>query len=152
MNFKVKGFVEITMRDTDGNIVEQRKIDNVVTNLGIGAITGLIGNVGTETAFTYLAVGTGVTAAEATDTALEAEIVDTGLARAAATVTQETTTVTDDTLQLEYTWTATGAKAVTEVGTLNAASAGILLGHTVFAAINTVNDFELTLKHKFVIS
>lgn len=152
MNLKLKGFVEIEMRDLDGNVVEKREIKNVITNAGLSVVSGLIGNVGSETAFTYLAIGTGTTAAAAADTALESEITDTGLERAAATVTQETTSVTDDTLQLEYTWTATGAKAVTEVGTFNDASAGEILGHTVFSAINTVNGFELTLKHKFVLS
>ena len=75
--------------------------------------------------------------------------VDTGLARAAATVTRVTTTVTNDTLQLVKTWTATGAKAITEVGAFNSASTGIMLGRQVFSAINTANTDTLTITYKF---
>jgi len=88
-------------------------------------------------AFSYLAVGTSSTAVAITDTTLNAEITDTGLARASATVSRVTTTVTNDTLQLTYTWTASGVKSIQEIGILNAASTGILLSHALTGTITT---------------
>ncbi len=96
------------------------------TNSGKSELSGLAGDVGSKTAFTYLAVGTGTTAFAASQTSLASEITDTGLARASATVTQETSSVSDDTLQLQHTWTATGSKTLGEIGVLNASSGGTM--------------------------
>lgn len=105
-------------------------IDNITTNAGKAAIAGLIGNTGAVTAFGYLAVGTSSTAVAATDTTLGAEITDTGLARAASTNSRTTTSVTNDTLSMTYTWTASGSKTVKEIGYFNASSGGTMGGHS----------------------
>jgi len=133
----------------NGKKIDERTLKNLITNAGKAELANLLGNVSSPVAFTYLAVGTGTTAADVTDTTLEAEIVDTGLARASATVTRVTTTVTNDTTQLLKAWTATGVKAVTEIGAFNDASAGILLGHQVFAAMNVISSDVLELTYKF---
>lgn len=112
---------------------------NIITSAGKAALAGLAGNVGSITAFSYLAVGTSSTAVSASDTTLTAEIVDTGLARISVTPTRITTTVTNDTLQLTYTWTASGSKTIQEAGILNAASTGILLGHVLTGALSVGN-------------
>ena len=96
------------------------------TNTGMAEMSGLVGNTGSKTAFTYLAVGTGTTAFAVTQTELVTEITDTGLARAAATVSQTQTTVSDDTLQLQYTWTASGSKTLGEIGVFNGSSGGTM--------------------------
>jgi len=101
-----------------------------ITNSGLAVVSGLIGNTGSETAFTYLELGTGTTAFAATQTALVTAITDSGLARAAATVSQETTTQTDDTLQLTKQWTASGSKTVAEAGIFNGSSGGTMLART----------------------
>ena len=124
-----------------------------VTNLGLKAITGLVGNIDTQTAFGYLALGTSATAFAAAQTGLQAEITDTGLARAAATgATSEQTTVADDTLQLTKTWTATGSKTIAEVGVFNAASSGVMLARTVLGTARVLESsftYGLTYKVKF---
>ncbi len=122
------------------------------TNVGFAAVAGLAGNTGSITAFTYLALGTGSTAAAATDTILEAEVTDTGLARAAATVSRVTTTVTNDTLNLVYTWTATGVKILREIGMFNAAAVGILASRIVYAAITTSDGMSVQMTHKLKVS
>lgn len=48
----------------------------------------------------------------------------TAEARTAATVTQQTTTVTNDTMRLVATITATGTRAITEVGAFDAVGSG----------------------------
>ncbi len=148
---KLKGLIEIK-QIREGKVISKRTIKNTITNAGLAEIANLAGNVSTPAAFTYLAVGVGTTAAAATDTALESEIIDSGLARSAATVTRQTTNETNDTLQLVKQWTASGAKAVTEVGALNASSAGVMLGRQVFAAVNVASGDSLQVTYKFIFS
>lgn len=145
---KIKGSFHIEHK-RNGITIAERQVDNTITNAGLAEIANLAGNVSTPAAFTYLALGIGTSAAAATDTQLQSEITDTGLARNAATVSRVTTTQTNDTLQLTYTWTASGAKAVTEVGAFNAPSTGTLLGRQVFSAINTANADTLAITYKF---
>jgi len=147
--FGITGHINIKTFDSEGNLKDERDIKNVIVNASFAEISGLVGNTGSKTAFTYLAVGIGTTAADATDTALESEIVDSGLERAASTVSQVTTTQTNDTLQLLETFSVTGTKAVTEAGALNAGAAGTLLGHQVFAALNVSSGDSLQITYKF---
>lgn len=135
-----------------GNCIETREMRNTITKAGIAEVVNLMGDVSTPTAFSYLAVGTGTVAATSDDTTLGTETTDSGLGRASATVTRETTTSTNDTLQLDKTWTATGAKAITELGAFNASSAGVMLGRKVFGAVNVEDEDTLQLIYKFTIS
>jgi|TARA_Y100000310_G_scaffold279075_2_gene297998 hypothetical protein len=149
-SLKLKGHIKAEVRDSEGNLREERDIFNVITNAGLDEVTALIGNVGSPTSFGYLAVGTGTTAAAATDTTLETEITDSGLERGATTNTQQTTTVTNDTLRLAITFSVTGTKAVTEVGAFNAASVGTMLGRQVFSALNVASGDTLTVQYSFI--
>lgn len=124
-------------------------LKNLITSAGKAGLASRINGSGSEAAFTYLAVGTGATAANVSDTTLGTEITDSGLARAAATCTRVTTSVTNDTAQLDKTFSVTGTKAVTEVGAFNAASSGVLLGRQVFSAINVFNGDSLQIIYKF---
>ena len=141
----LKGIIELE-QFRNGKRIKHSIIHNIITITGKGNITALMGNIGSPTAFTYLAVGTGVTAAANTDTALQTEVTNNGLARAAATVTQQTTTTSNDTLRLVKQWTCSGTTAVTECGIFNASSSGIILGHQVFSAytLQNTDTFQLT--------
>lgn len=132
-----------------GSWVSQMAVANLITNAGIAAIAGRINGHGTIAAFTYIALGTGTTAANATDTALQTELSTSGLARANGTVNRETDTVTNDTATMTYTWTASGSAAVTESGVLNADTSGILLNRQVFSAVNLVDGNSFQVTHKF---
>ena len=118
------------------------------TNTGVAAIAGLAGATGSQVAFTYLALGTDSTAAAVTQTALIAEITDTGLARHSATVSRVQTTVANDTLQLVYTWTASGVKVLREIGMFNDSSTGIMASRIVYAAITTANLMQIQMTHQ----
>jgi hypothetical protein len=108
--------------------------NNLVTNVGKALLSSLLGGLGGAAA-TYLAVGTSSTAVALTDTTLGAEITDSGLARSVAdSISQTTTTTTNDTVQYQKTWSATGTKTVQEVGLLNASSGGTLVGHKLTGA------------------
>ncbi len=125
---------------------------NLVTNAGLGEVTNLMGNVSSPTAFGYIAVGTGTTAAAAGNTALETEVATSGLSRAASTNTRQTTTTTNDTAQFLKSFSVTGSVAVTESGVLNAASSGVLLCRQVFSAINVANGDTLQITWKVVLA
>lgn len=126
-----------------------RVISNLVTDAGKAGVASRINGAGAEAAFTYIAVGTGATAANAADTALQTELATSGLSRASGTASRVTTDVTNDTAQLAVTFTVTGSQAVTEAGVLNAASNGVLLARQVFSAVNVVNGDTWTVTWKF---
>ena len=151
MNFsqgiKFDGVYTIEVRDKDGKLKDKEVVENLIVNAGLAEIAGLVGNTGSPTAFTYLAVGSASTAAAATDTILETELTDGGLERAAATVTRATTTTTNDTLQLVKTFSVTGTKTVREVGVFNDASVGTMLSRSVLTSdknLESGDTFTLT--------
>lgn len=147
-----RGIFELLVKDKHGRIKEVRLSRNLVTNAGFAGIASRINGAGSEAVATYLAVGTGTTAAAAGDTALQTEITDSGLARVSATASRVTTTVTNDTAQLTTTFSVTGTKAVTEAGYLNAASSGTLFARSVFSAVNVVNGDSLQLTYKIKVA
>lgn len=126
----------------------KRVIRNLITSAGKAGVASRINGDGAEAAFTYIAVGTGTTAANAADTTLQTETAASGLSRAAGTASRVTTTVANDTAQLVKTFSVTGTVAVTESGVLNAASNGVLLARQVFSAINVVNGDSLQITWK----
>lgn len=148
---RIRGIIEIE-HIRNGKVLSHKVIENTITNTGKAEIANLAGNVSSPTAFTYLAVGTGTTAASATDTTLQTEITDSGLGRAAATVSRVTTTTTNDTLQLYKSFSVSGSKSITEAGVLNASSLGTLLGRQVFSADSVVSGDTYNLTYKIVFS
>ena len=150
-NIKIKGQVKLECFSKEGNFRWSTGwINNGITNAGFAQLALLAGDA-SATPFTYLAVGTDATAFAASQTALVAEVVDSGLERASATVSRVTTTVTNDTLQLTKTWTATGSKTIEEIGIFNASSAGTMLGRalTTSKALTSTDILVGTYKVKF---
>lgn len=147
---KIIGKIEVKHFSKDGLLLSTHKTNNTITNAGKAQIALLAGDA-SATPFTYLAVGTSTTAPAASQTALAAEITDTGLARAASTVSRTTTTQTNDTLSLVYTWTASGSKTVEEVGIFNASSSGTMLGRALTSTKSLVNgeQFQVTYTVQF---
>ena len=135
---KVRDRFTATVFDKQGNVKQQYDSGwslNGVTNAGFAEVAGLILTDVGGTAFDYIAIGTGTTAFSASDTALESEV-----KRKAATGTRVTTSVTNDTAQLQATFSSSdglsGSHAITESGVLNASSGGTLLCRQVFSALN----------------
>jgi hypothetical protein len=153
-NIALNGYFKIDHYDRYGNLIEIIETPNLITNAGKAEVSGLIGTDTTSgrTAFDYIAVGTGTTAATATDTQLGTEVTNIGLTRAAGTGSRVTTSVANDTFQLTYGFSVTGTAAVTEAGVLNAASTGVLLCRQTFSALNVINGDSLTITWKVQIS
>jgi len=153
-NTLLKGWFVIDRFDKQGNLIESVETPNATMNLGFKEVAQLIGTdiTSAATAFDFIAVGTGTTAATATDTILETEVTNIGLTRAAGTGTNVTTTVAYDTFQLVHSFSPTASAAVTESGVLNLSSAGILLCRQTFSAINVTNGDTLTITWKIKVS
>ena len=146
----LKGWFKIDHYDKAGNLMETMETPNLITVDGGNEVAELIGTdtTSTATAFDYIGVGTGTTAATTADTALETEITENGLTRTASTGTVVTTTLAGDTFQLVNTFSPTSTYAVTESGVLNAATSGELLCHQTFSAINVTNGDSLAVTWK----
>jgi hypothetical protein len=119
-----------------------------ITQTGLAAFAGLIGNTGSVTAFTYLGYGSGTTAFDSAQTALVTEHTDQ---RAAATVTRTTTTYTNDTLQLAHTFTIDIAETIAECAPFNASSGGIMPARSKLGTSrNVVSGDTWTCTYKIV--
>jgi hypothetical protein len=100
----------------------------------------------------YIAGGVGATGAARTavvgDTALSSELAE---GRTSGTESTQTTTTTGDTYQSLGTITATGTRAVDEVGLFDASSSGNLFLSATHAVVNLVtgDSIQYTLKASF---
>ena len=83
--FSITENVTITVIGKDGVIKDERFISNLITNAGFAGMASRCNGDGAEAVFTYIAVGTGNTAAAVGDTTLETELAADGLSRAAGT-------------------------------------------------------------------
>jgi len=134
-------------RDKEGNLINRYDSGwsrNGITNAGFAEVAKLIGSGLGGTAFGYVAIGTGTTAYDATQTTLVTET-----ARKSASVSNETTTVTGDTVQFQATFSSadglSGSDAIAESGVFNASSGGTMLCRQTFSVLNINWDAGDTL-------
>lgn len=116
------------LRRTYGVLKSVSNTTNLTMNAQLAVVAGLVGNTGSQVAFTKLALGTSNTAVSASQTTLVAETVVSGLTRASATMDRITTTQTNDTLRFRNTFTAGGSATIEEVGYFNDPTAGVMGG------------------------
>lgn len=118
----------------NGETVLEKK--NLIVNAGKNFLASAVINT-SASPFTYMAIGTGTTAAAVGDTALGSEV-----ARSAFT----SSSVASNVVTLSTTYAAgTGTGALTEAGILNASSGGTMLSRVVFSAINKGASDSLTI-------
>lgn len=120
--------VHLVLKDSDGNVKDERQVHNTVVTAGLNHIADQLSASPGGAAMGYMGIGTGTTAVDPGDTALQ-----TALDRNALT------SRTDSANVVTYVgdWAAgDGTGAITEAGIFNAASAGTMLARAVFAAVN----------------
>lgn len=139
---KVTGDVVVEITGPDGRVKDRREIKNLVVTAGKTFIAARM--VGTPTAMSHMAIGAGTTAAAAGDTALGSELGRVALASATSTGAVVTYTASFP--------AGTGTGAVTEAGTLNAASGGTLLCRTVFSVVNKGVDDAMSITWAITVS
>ena len=142
-SLKYKDTMEYKVFDKFGNLKSYDINEDLITSTGKAAVAGLLLKDISISGFEYIAIGSGSTAASTGDTVLDKEY-----KRAAATGTRVTTTVTDDTAQLVYTFasgkpaglnsTSTGSRGIVESAVFNSPTAGNLqmLCRQTFSALN----------------
>jgi len=148
----------ITLRHKRGDrVMSEERLENTITNAGIGQVSGLINGQVTDT-FKYLAIGSSSTAIGSGDNTLGVEITGpTGLDREIAnTITQATDTITDDTARLKTTYvnTSSSTMPVREAGIFDTSTedSGNMLGGETFAVKNMEANDELQIQYDIVIS
>ena len=145
-NVNIGGAYTIEVYDVDGNL-KQTIVPNTITKTGMAEVANLI--IGSGTAFKYIAIGSGTTAPTADDTQLEGEI-----ERETASCSRVTTDYTNDTAQLEATFTCPSGQtwAVTEAGVFNDASSGTMLSSTTFSVVNLSANDSIKIIYKIQVS
>ena len=131
-SINMKGRLNIVLTGPDGEVKDQREVDNLVVTVGKNFIASSMAKTTTNSpaAMTHMEVGTGTTAAAVGDTTLETAV-------ASSRVTLTSTTVTTNSVAYVASFPAgTGTGALTEAGIFNASSSGTLLCRTVFSVIN----------------
>lgn len=135
-----------------GDYVNELALSNLVVNTGMATTAALINGVGSKDPFTYIAIGTGSTAAAAADTTLETEITTGGGERGAATTSIVTTDVANDTARLLLLFTFTASLAVAEAGVFNAAANGDMMSRNLFSAVNAESGDTLEITWDFQVT
>lgn len=145
----LRGEVEIIITKKNGDVFIN-KDHNIIVNGGLALIAKRLFSA--VDAATYLAIGSGTTAATATDIALESEFTGSGLERKTGTPASATTTVADDSVLYDATWYPTGSGTVSEVGIFNDAAAGTMVGRRVFTGRYVENGDNIRIKYKVILA
>jgi hypothetical protein len=140
------GRLAITVRDTVGHVVEERRADNLITSAGRGLLGRLLtGGIQLDASQVAIAIGTGNAAPSVGDTALAARI---GATRASA----EAPVAHEAQMKVTVTATFAGAglteiQAVSEAGIeLTVTGQGtVLYNRVTFPPINRTPNLDMTL-------
>lgn len=140
---KATGKLNIKLFGPDGKIKEDKTVPNIVVTTGKTFIAARM--VGTPTAMSHMAIGSGDTGSPAVgDTTLQTE-----LARVALTSSASASAVVT---YIASFGAGTGTGAVVEAGILNASSAGTLLCRTEFAVVNKGADDSMSITWTITVS
>ena len=134
-NVTVTGTPRIVLTDKNGNVKQDFSVPNLVVTTGKTFIAARM--VGTPTAMSHMALGTGTTAAAVGDTTLQTEIARVSLSSSSATGAVATYVASFP--------AGTGTGAITEAGILNAGSSGPMLCRTVFPVVNKGADDTMSI-------
>lgn len=138
----ITGAVQILVLGPDGATKDSRSIKNLVVTTGKEFIAARM--VGTPTAMSHMAIGSGSTAAAAGDTALGSELGRSALASAGASGTAVAYVANFP--------PGAGTGAVVEAGIFNAAASGTMLCRTVFPVVNKGVDDSMSITWTVTVS
>lgn len=136
-NLRLKGRLNIVLRDEQGNIKDQREVDNLVVTSGLTFIASRMAGTA-KAVMSHMALGTGTTAAAAGQTDL--------VALAGSRVNLGSTTPSTSSIVYVATFGAgVSTGAITEAGIFNAATSGDMLCRTVFSVVNKAAGDSMTV-------
>ena len=144
---KLSGELQIVLKDSNGNIKEQKTVPNLVVTAGKIVIAGrLTGD--SPAVMSHMALGTSTVAAVASDTTLGTEIVGSRVALSVQGGSADSNVVTFSSIF----GPGVGTGALTEAGIFNDSSAGSMLCRTVFSVVNKDAGDTLTINWAVTIS
>lgn len=130
-NLGLTGRLKIVLKDSNGNVKDERDLKNLVVNSGLAFITDRM-TANTASVMSHMGVGSGTTAVDPADTALETQI---GSRKALTSATRSGSN--DESIIYVATFDpGEGTGAITEAGIFNASTAGTMLCRTVFSVVN----------------
>lgn len=142
--FKLRGRMRAVLRGPDGEVKDERDVENLITTVGRNAIIEQLDASPANAKPSHMAIGTGATAAAAGDTALQTELDRNALT--SKNVSTNVATMVGD-------WAAgDGTGAITEAGILNAGSSGDLYSRAVFSAINKAAGDTLSITWTYTLT
>jgi hypothetical protein len=141
-SIKAKGELSIKLFGPDNKLKAEQNVPNLVVTTGKTFIAARM--VGTPTAMSHMAIGSGTTDPAVGDTALQTE-----LGRVALTSSASSGAVVT---YIASFGAGTGTGAVTEAGILNASSGGTLLCRTEFATVNKGADDSMSITWTITVS
>ena len=139
---KAKGELNIKLFGPDGKLKGEQNVPNLVVTTGKTFIAARM--VGTPTAMSHMAIGSGTTDPAVGDTALETELGRVSLTSSASSGAVVT--------YIASFGAGTGTGAVTEAGILNASSGGTLLCRTEFSVVNKGADDSMSITWTITVS
>jgi hypothetical protein len=141
-SIKAKGELSIKLFGPDGKLKAEQNVPNLVVTTGKTFIAARM--VGTPTAMSHMAIGSGTTDPAVGDTALQTEL-------GRVSLTSSTSTGAVVTYVASF-GAGTGTGAVTEAGILNASSGGTLLCRTEFSVVNKGADDSMSITWTITVS
>lgn len=143
---KMRGCLEMILSDLKGNSLEKRQIDNVVVTAGRRFVLQQIASsdMVTSRSFSYIAIGTDVTAPSNANSALGGETTRNAI------VSFTTTNLTSNppSWRAEVSFASNeGNTTLAEVGILNSSSGGTMLGRATFSTLNKTTSNTLSISY-----
>lgn len=126
-HFGIKGRVSLVLRDKDGKVKKEVKIENLIVTAGKNFLANWLGQSSQAGPFMpFIAIGSGATAPSASDTGLESEL----------TRQQGAISFVNNIWTNSYTFLAgDGTGTVTEAGLFSANPGGTMMARTTFGDV-----------------
>jgi hypothetical protein len=143
---KLRGCLEIALRNANGEVTDYRKIDNTIVTVGRRWVLQQIASsdINTAQSIGFMAVGTGTAAPATGDTALGSE----SSRLAINSFTTSNLTSNPPSWRAEASWATNLANTTLgEVGLFVASAAGTMLGRATFSTINKTTSNTLSISY-----
>jgi hypothetical protein len=144
---RLRGSLQMRLLDLSGNILEERKVDNLVVTQGRSWVLGQLETVNSQAqAIGWLAIGTSTTAPTTADTLLGSEVTRIAI----GTWVTSTLTANPPSWQAQGSFaTNVGNTTIGEVGLFNTptANTATMLGHATFTSFVKTTSNTLTISY-----
>lgn len=142
---RLRGHIEITLRNLAGEVVEVKKENTIVTAGRRWVLQQICSSIAVPgQAISHIAIGTGTTAPATSDAGLASEV----SRKAIGTFTTTNLTSNPPSWRAEVSWaTNEGNTTLGEVALLNSNSGGTMLGRATFSTINKTTSNTLTISY-----